>query len=406
MKSHFSLASHAAVACAISATAAMVNGAANAQLAADSPTDPAYADGWQAGDNGGFGFTGWSFYGTYTSAVQHAMDSSSPYHLGLAWTLYLPNGNLPQQSPDSPNPPPGPGGTGTDLSRAGRGFAEGALQVGQTLSVVVNSPTERTFYKGYTISLISGTNNVGFCCPAGVQRLRVGTFEYFTYGGWYTPHGPGYFNTCGLFDTDTADGLKLDIKLTGVNSYSLTMTPLAHPELAYHESGTMTDGSGMPINWIMFEHYNTDSDFFDAAGPHVAVNPQRTDFYISSMQILEASGGLPPEVTARPAPNVGGKNPPGPKQSQSNPNGFFQLLANDDNDPNPSIYIADSASSFVAGPYANGDIVKITVNAGAPGVQPMGGGVKAHITVNGTPLLYATDADGNSSVPVSIAIQP
>src|SRR5215831_11289326 len=128
MKSHFSLASHAAVACAISAATAMVTGAANGQIAADYPTDPAYADGWQAGDNGGFGFTGWSFYGTYVSATQHAMDSLSPYHpAGLAWTLYLPNGNLPQQSLDSPNPPPGPSGTGTDLSRAGRGFAEGAL---------------------------------------------------------------------------------------------------------------------------------------------------------------------------------------------------------------------------------------------------------------------------------------
>src|SRR5262245_165863 len=182
MRSHFRPDPRVLLACAAGATT-MLTGAANGQIAADSPTDPAYADGWQAGDNGGFGFTGWSFYGTYTSAVQHAMDSSSPYHpAGLAWTLYLPNGNLPQQSPDSPNPPPVQGGTPTDLSRAGRGFTEGNLQIGQTISVVVNNPTERTFFKGYTISLISGTNNVGFCCPSGTQRLRVGTFEYFTYG--------------------------------------------------------------------------------------------------------------------------------------------------------------------------------------------------------------------------------
>src|SRR5690348_2269349 len=37
-----------------------------AQLAFDSASDPAYADGWQAGDNGGFGFTPWNFDASYT----------------------------------------------------------------------------------------------------------------------------------------------------------------------------------------------------------------------------------------------------------------------------------------------------------------------------------------------------
>ena len=379
----------------------MMAGTANAQLiAADYPTNSAYADGWQAGDNGGFGFTGWSFYGTYTSATQHALDNSSPYNnLGLAWTLYLPNGNLPENpifTPDpndSPNPPPPPG-EGTDLSRAGRGFAP--LQIGQTISVVVDNPTERHFYKGYTISLISGTNNVGFCCPAGVQRLRVGTFEYYTLGEWYTEKG---FGSTSLFDTDTAEaGMRLDVKLTGVNSYRLTMTPLAHPEKAYTESGTMTKGTGLPINWIMFEHYNTDSDFY----PTVTANPRATDFYISSMEITAASGGEPPLVSARPAPNGGGKNPPAGKQTSYNPDGFFQLLAEDDNDPNPQIFVQDSASDFIAGPYANGDLVKITVNSGsAPNVKPMGG-VVAHITLTGTALVYGVDADGNTSAPVPI----
>src|SRR5213594_896522 len=120
MRSHFTLDPRVLMACAAGATT-MMAGTANAQLiAADYPTNSAYADGWQAGDNGGFGFTGWSFYGTYTSATQHALDNSSPYNnLGLAWTLYLPNGNLPENpifTPDpndSPNPPPPPG-EGTD----------------------------------------------------------------------------------------------------------------------------------------------------------------------------------------------------------------------------------------------------------------------------------------------------
>src|SRR5262245_53635457 len=132
MRSHFRPDPLALLACAAGATS-LLTGAANAQpIASDSPTNSAYADGWQEGDNGGFGFTAWSFYGTNQSAVQHAMDSTSPYNpFGLAWTLYLPNGN-PAGSPNPP-PPPSP----TDLSRAGRGFAEGALQPGQTISVVI-----------------------------------------------------------------------------------------------------------------------------------------------------------------------------------------------------------------------------------------------------------------------------
>jgi hypothetical protein len=389
----------------------MLTGIANAQIgctiASDTPSDPVYADGWQEGDNGGFGFTGWSFYGTYITPVLHALDSTSPYnHLGLAWTLYLANGNTPGNPSngfgcdpnDSPNPPPGPCGTGPDLSRAGRGFA--ALTVGQTISVVVDNPTERKFYKGYTISLISGTNNVGYCCPAGIQRLRVGTFEYFTYGTWYTEKG---FGSTGLTDLQTAAaGMRLDVTLTGVDTYSLKMTPLAHPELAYSESGTMTKGTGMPINWIMFEHYNTDSDFYDAAGPHLAPNPHATDLYISSMTIT-APDTEAPLVTARPAPNPGGKNIPGKKQHGSNPNGFFQLLAKDDCDPNPKIYVKDSASSFVAGPFANGDLVKITTDPDAtPEQKPMAGVVQTHIILNGTALVYATDASGNSSTPVPV----
>jgi hypothetical protein len=397
MRSHFRPDPRVLLACAAGAST-MLTGIANAaQIASDTPADPVYADGWQEGDNGGFGFTAWSFLGSYTSPVLHALDSTSPYNqLGLAWTLYLANGNLPQQSPDSPNPPPPPGDP-TDLSRAGRGFAAGSLQVGQTLSVVIDNPTERTFFKGYTINLITGGKCAGFF-PActGTSRLRVGTFEYFTYGRWYIDSVAGGSPT--LFDTDTAaGGMRLDVTLTGANTYSLVMTPLANPSNAFTNSGTL-NGTG-PIDWIQFEHYNTDSDFY----PTVVTNPQSTDFYISSMQVTGPDGGGgTPSVEARPAPNGAGKNPPSGKQTTANPDGFYQLLAEDDNDPNPKIYVADSESSFVAGPFANGDLVKITRNSGSAAGQKPGGGVVAHITLNGTGLIYATDSDGNSSTPVPI----
>ena len=120
------------MACAITGATSLLTEPANAQTltAADYATNSAYADGWQETDNGGFGFTAWSFYGTYTNAIQHIMNAGGPSllgpynQLGLAWTLFLPNGKEPAGG--TPNPP----GTGSDLSRAGRGFSP--LQVGQS----------------------------------------------------------------------------------------------------------------------------------------------------------------------------------------------------------------------------------------------------------------------------------
>src|SRR5437773_2189121 len=138
MKSHFSLSSGVAIACAVTGATAMMTDNSSAQTfsAADYATNSAYADGWQEGDNGGFGFGPWSMYGTYNSPVQHDMDSTSLYnHLGLSWVLYQPAGVEPMGG--VPNPP-----TGGDISRAGRAFSS-PLQIGQTLTTFIDNPTER-----------------------------------------------------------------------------------------------------------------------------------------------------------------------------------------------------------------------------------------------------------------------
>jgi phosphodiesterase/alkaline phosphatase D-like protein len=107
-----------------------------------------------------------------------------------------------------------------------------------------------------------------------------------------------------------------------------------------------------------------------------------------------------PSVSSRPAPNPGGKNVPGDKQTASNPNGFFELLSKDNCDPNPQIFVRDSASAFVAGPFTNGVFVKITTDPNAtPQQKTIGGAVSTHIILNGAPQLVAIDADGNSSAP-------
>jgi len=107
--------------------------------------------------------------------------------------------------------------------------------------------------------------------------MAIGTFEYGTNGKWYSS---GTGGDPSLFDTDTDAGMRIDFTLTGADTFDLVMTPLDNPALAFTKSGTL-EGTG-PIDWIEFELYNTDSDFFPALA---ASGQAATDFYIRSIEI-------------------------------------------------------------------------------------------------------------------------
>ena len=247
MRSHFSLSRGAAVACAVSGATSLITGVCSAQpfLAADYATDSAYAT-WDSGDNGGFGFTAWSLSGS-----SFAMNGASSFNqLGMAWTMYNP--------------------TASDMATATRGLAA-PLQVGQTISTVFDSPTEIGYWRGITVGLLS----------SGTERLALWQFGI----GWNTPTPPyaggnnlgrwqaGDGHMTPLTATDTSAGVQLDIGLTGPDSYSLTMTPLGNPSLAYTETGLLANSGD--INQIKFTFYNNASG---VASP--------TDFYISSITIV------------------------------------------------------------------------------------------------------------------------
>src|SRR5262249_20562349 len=127
-----------ATTCLASGSVAAWSAMCYAQVAADSASDPVYADGWQDGDNGGFGFTPWDFSGSQdtnppTQAAIHGVDSSSMFNnIGTSWRMALNPGGLP---------------------RAGRGFSP--LQVGQTLRIILDNPTDYQFFKGYIIRFTS-----------------------------------------------------------------------------------------------------------------------------------------------------------------------------------------------------------------------------------------------------------
>jgi hypothetical protein len=286
MKSHFAFNGRVAVACAVAGTSTMLmngNCAAGTFIAADYATDSTYNAGWSAGQNGGYGFGPWSFTtDPITDGVtkQNTLDTTSPYNpFGVAWTLFNPIG----PAVGSPNPPDtGTGAPHGDVARAGRALPNGGLQPGQTFSTIISNPTERKFYRGYTIIFSTGSDNVLYD-KAGIG-FAVGMFDYYVAGDWYTSETFATGGT-GLFDTDTTtNGMQLDVTLTSTNSYHLVMTPLGNPALAYSEDGTFTN---TVINWVTYQLYNTDSDFYnDTNGVvSVAANPQRTDFYIKSMTV-------------------------------------------------------------------------------------------------------------------------
>lgn len=294
MRSHFALPRvprGVAAVCAVAGATAVLNGNCSGApfIAADYATNSTYASGWAAGQNGGYGWGAWSFDytgGTSPSGtVMQTMDrGSSPLDpFGTAWTLFTPEGSTPSTAFGSTFTcviPP----TGTDLSRAGRAFPNGQLQPGQTFSTVIANPTGRSFYRGYTIVLATGSDNIQYG-NAGIE-LGVGTFEYFSYGKWYTTET--YPNRIPIYDTNTVNGVELDLTMTGTNSYHLVFTPLANPSMAYSEEGTVTNS----INWVTYQLYNTDSDYFNVdtntatsypTNSPCGLNP--TDFYIKSMTV-------------------------------------------------------------------------------------------------------------------------
>ena len=109
----------------------------------------------------------------------------------------------------------------------------------------------------------------------------------------------------------------------------------------------------------------------------------------------------PPVASCTPTTNPGGKNiPPAGNNPSSgeNPDGFYVLGATDAVDPNPTVTVSDTRSSFVAGPYASGTKIKLTQAPGAtPNVKPGAGAIDWHITLKGDAVVTATDSSGNTA---------
>jgi hypothetical protein len=174
--------------------------------------------------------------------------------------------------------------------------------------LIVDTPTDRLFFKGYFIRFNSrngeaGGGNICYdfpgystaCSAADLNgngnnvplgatptpKLVIQRFEYANDGQWVISNGEDDAHSIPLFDVDTAQGAQIDLTLTGVDTYSLTIDPLG-PGDTYMETGTL-DTPGEPIDWIEFTFFNTASSLDSAS-----------DLYIKSMEILgPAPAGVP-----------------------------------------------------------------------------------------------------------------
>ena len=119
---------------------------------------------------------------------------------------------------------------------------------------------------------------------------------------------------------------------------------------------------------------------------------------------VEVVDTTPPEVWCVESVNPHGNNIPGEKRSDKakdkaqNPDGFYQLFAEDNCSDVEDIEIF--VSGF--GPFKSGDVVKITEAPGAtPSMKKIGSAngqaeaVVAHLILDSDPVITAVDGNGN-----------
>jgi hypothetical protein len=111
-------------------------------------------------------------------------------------------------------------------------------------------------------------------------------------------------------------------------------------------------------------------------------------------------------------PPAGSTTLPGSKGGQ-NEDGFYLLTAVDNVDPNPMIFVVDTGSGTIFGPYPSGTTIKYVEAPGAtPSDQTIGsstgeaGAVFVLIKGTGDAAVFATDESGNVSARVACLVPP
>jgi hypothetical protein len=118
----------------------------------------------------------------------------------------------------------------------------------------------------------------------------------------------------------------------------------------------------------------------------------------------------PPVVACVPGPNPGGAIVT--RDGGVSPSGFMLLVATDAVDPTPVVFLVDTGSGIVRGPWASGTAVKYTQAPGGPpsakdmGSDEGGGQEILHVKGTGDPAVRGKDWSGNECQQVMCPVPP
>ncbi len=113
------------------------------------------------------------------------------------------------------------------------------------------------------------------------------------------------------------------------------------------------------------------------------------------------------DTTAPTSTCVPGPNPDGRIPSSNNPDGFYTIGSTDRVDTAVDLYIRDTASTVVFGPYPSTTNIKLTQAPGAtPNVKPGSGAVDYKVTLKGDAVITGVDNADNTSAGVTCLVPP
>jgi hypothetical protein len=206
-------------------------------IASDNAGNPAYADGWQAADNGGAGFGPWVF--------SFSGDGGGLFHA----PQFIDNGPLPANSLGAPAFALTTGDRPffTDTSEAQRTIAA-PIGVGQSFSADADGSALNQAAVPFTIG-----NTFDFIGSDGSER-----FSLFTNNGYHNDN----WTATGDADTGIPAGSAFHIEFTLVtaNTYDLVLSPLAGGTPLFTQTGVPLAGtSGIGIDHFRITAYGTGS---------------------------------------------------------------------------------------------------------------------------------------------------
>lgn len=261
-----------------------------------------------------------------------------------------------------------PGVTAT-LSPASQTVTSGeTTSFEETITLAADAP------QGQTVSCtVSFKVNGAVPGPAFVQTVEIDVEDV-------TP--PVVTVESKVVEATGPDGAVVSYDASAVDNVDGPLTPTCIPP-----SGSLFALGTTPV----------DCEATDAAG--------NTGYGSGTIEVVDTT---PPSVACTESTNPGGNVPKAgetrPNPQGQNQDGFYRLDATDVVDTDPDVYLRDSGSGHVWGPFASGQRIKYTEATSGPTQKNLGSSDILHLTGTGDAELYAVDFSGNTADPVACLV--